>query len=231
VPEGAASTLPPSFVDTIPVDEAAVEAGEGERDGRRRRRRRGGRRDDAGSDSAMQPNDGREATPGVGEAAASMSPTATDVVRETAPREGTATRERERPWREERGAAPAGDSATLPPGAAALPAAGEASTAAAAAPTPRIVPPVPHFELPTHALEQLADGAGLQWVQSDADKVRTVQEAIAAEPPPAHVPRERKPMALADDGPLVLVETRKDLSQLGLPFERQAEARAQPLQP
>ena len=29
-------------------------------------------------------------------------------------------------------------------------------------------------------------------------------------------------MVLADDGPLVLVETRKDLSQPGLPFERQA---------
>jgi ribonuclease E len=103
-----------------------------------------------------------------------------------------------------------------------------------AAPTPahapRIVPPVPQFELPTHALEQLADGAGLQWVQSDVDKVRSVQQAIAAEAPPAHVPRERKPMVLADDGPLVLVETRKDLSQLGLPFERQAAAPAQPPQ-
>jgi len=67
-------------------------------------------------------------------------------------------------------------------------------------------------------------------VQSDADKVRSVQQAIAAEPPPAHVPRERKPVELPDDGPLVLVETRKDLSQLGLPFERQTAAQAQPPQ-
>jgi ribonuclease E len=89
---------------------------------------------------------------------------------------------------------------------------------------------VPQFDLPTHALEQLADEAGLQWVQSDADKVRSVQQAIAAEPLPAHVPRERKTTVLADDGPLVLVETRKDLSQLGLPFERQATAPAQPPQ-
>ena len=231
VPEGAAGTPPPTFVDTIPVDEAvaAAEAGDGERDGRRRRRRRGGRRDDAGSDSVVLPNDGREATPSDGEAASAMSPTTTDAVREAAPREATAARERDRPWREERSAPAAGDSVTLPPSAAPLPAASGAPTAPAA-PAPRVVPPVPHFELPTHALEQLADGAGLQWVQSDADKVRTVQQAIAAESTPAHVPRERKPVALADDGPLVLVETRKDLSQLGLPFERQAEARAQPPQ-
>jgi len=59
-------------------------------------------------------------------------------------------------------------------------------------------------------------------VHSDADKVRSVQAAIAAEPPATHVPRERKPVALPDDGPLVLVETRKDLAELMLPFERQS---------
>jgi ribonuclease E len=41
------------------------------------------------------------------------------------------------------------------------------------------------------------------------------------------VPRERKPVVLPDDGPLVLVETRKDLSQFTLPFERQAAAQTQ----
>jgi ribonuclease E len=34
-----------------------------------------------------------------------------------------------------------------------------------------------------------------------------------------HVPRERKPVVVLDEGPLVLVETRKDLSQMKLPFE------------
>ena len=63
------------------------------------------------------------------------------------------------------------------------------------------------------------------WVHSDADKVSAVQQAIAAEPKPAHVPRERKVVALPDDGPLVLVETRKDLSQIALPFERQSPPR------
>jgi ribonuclease E len=38
------------------------------------------------------------------------------------------------------------------------------------------------------------------------------------------MPRERKPVVLADEGPLVLVETRKDLSQFALPFERQGTA-------
>jgi ribonuclease E len=33
------------------------------------------------------------------------------------------------------------------------------------------------------------------------------------------VPRERKPVVALDEGPLVLVETRKDLSQVRLPFE------------
>src|SRR5206468_12221655 len=84
-------------------------------------------------------------------------------------------------------------------------------------------PPVPAFELPLGELQQIADGAGLQWVHSDGDKVQAVHEAIAAAPTPAHVPRERKPMALPDDGPLVLVETRKDLSELTLPFERQGQ--------
>jgi ribonuclease E len=34
------------------------------------------------------------------------------------------------------------------------------------------------------------------------------------------VPREIRPVVLPDEGPLVLVETRKDLSQVMLPFEQ-----------
>jgi ribonuclease E len=71
-------------------------------------------------------------------------------------------------------------------------------------------------------LNRIADTAGLTWVNSDAEKIRLVQEAIAAEPKPVHVPRERPPMVVLDEGPLVLVETRKDLSQLTLPFDRNA---------
>lgn len=81
------------------------------------------------------------------------------------------------------------------------------------------VPAVPPYELPLTDLSALATQAGLEWVQSDADKIRAVAEAIAAEPRPVHVPRERKPAVVLDEGPLVLVETRKDLSQIRLPFE------------
>jgi len=74
------------------------------------------------------------------------------------------------------------------------------------------------FALPVDELAKLAAGAGLSWVNSDADKVAAVQAAIAAEPKPVFVPRERPPAIVVDAGPLVLVETRKDLRNLPLPF-------------
>jgi len=37
---------------------------------------------------------------------------------------------------------------------------------------------------------------------------------------PVRVPRERPPVVVIDEGPLVLVETRKDLSDMVLPFEQ-----------
>ena len=75
------------------------------------------------------------------------------------------------------------------------------------------------YRLPTDELRRLASSAGLEWVLSDADKIRVVQEMMAAEPPPVRPPREPRRQVLVDEGPLVLVETRKDLSQLKLPFE------------
>jgi ribonuclease E len=95
------------------------------------------------------------------------------------------------------------------------PAAAAPATTAAPAPAE-----VPAFVLPTDDLAAIAQAAGLQWVNSDADKIRAVQEAMAHEPRPAHVPRERQPAVRIDEGPLVLVETRKDLSQFKLPFEQ-----------
>jgi ribonuclease E len=73
-------------------------------------------------------------------------------------------------------------------------------------------------------LQRIADTAGLTWVNSDADKIRAVQEAIAAEPKPVRVPRDRPPVVVVDEGPLVLVETRKDLSQLTLPFDQRGQS-------
>ncbi|PXW97027.1 RNAse E [Sphaerotilus hippei] len=95
-----------------------------------------------------------------------------------------------------------------------VPAAAPAPTAAAAT----------SFELPLSQLNALAGEVGLEWVHSDADKVRAVQAAIAAEPKPVHVPREPRPVVLIDEGPLVLVETRRDLAAVTLPFEQSTPA-------
>jgi ribonuclease E len=98
--------------------------------------------------------------------------------------------------------------------------------AAVAAPAPAPIAAAPvaaaqPYVLAVDALQSLANSSGLTWVHSDSDKVRSVQAAIAATPVPVRVPRETPPVVLVDHGPLVLVETRKDLSQLKLPFDTQ----------
>jgi ribonuclease E len=93
-----------------------------------------------------------------------------------------------------------------------------AAPAAAPAAAIRALP----YALPTDALHSIAQTAGLEWVNSDAEKIRAVQAAMAAEPQPIRVPREPKRHLLEDVGPLVLVETRRDLSQVKLPFEHGA---------
>ena len=80
------------------------------------------------------------------------------------------------------------------------------------------MPRVQAYTLPLTQLQQMAISCGLEWVSSDAGKVAAVQAAIAAEPQPVHVPRVRPPAVVIDEGPLVLVETRKELSELKLPF-------------
>ncbi|MBT9487475.1 MAG: ribonuclease E/G, partial [Rubrivivax sp.] len=101
-----------------------------------------------------------------------------------------------------------------------------ATPVAAAAPAAPAVPVVPTFVLPLGDLQALATAAGLEWVGSDADKIAAVQAAMAAAPKPIHVPREPRPPVVIDEGPLVLVETKKDLSQLKLPFEQQQQPQA-----
>ncbi|CUA97649.1 Rne/Rng family ribonuclease [Thiomonas bhubaneswarensis] len=83
---------------------------------------------------------------------------------------------------------------------------GESASAAAAS-----------YVLPVDALQATAQAAGLQWVQSNAEAIRRVQEELAAQPAPIHVPRERKPAPKLDDGPLILVETVRPLPRLQLP--------------
>jgi len=94
--------------------------------------------------------------------------------------------------------------------------------AAAPAPVAITLPKVQSYALPLDELEQVAQSSGLQWVNSDAAKIAEAKAAIAAEVKPLHVPRERPPLVIADEGPLVLVETRRDLGAMPLPFEKSA---------
>jgi ribonuclease E len=94
----------------------------------------------------------------------------------------------------------------------------EPAPAPVAAQAPSRVPQVRPFQLPVDDLMNVAQGSGLQWVMSDADKIAAARAAMAAEPKPVHVPRERPPAVVVDEGPLVLVETKRDLRNLQLPF-------------
>ncbi|MDD2926896.1 Rne/Rng family ribonuclease [Rhodoferax sp.] len=81
------------------------------------------------------------------------------------------------------------------------------------------LPKVQPYHLPLEELAQIAQQSGLTWVLSDADKVAAAQTAIAAQTQPVHVPRERPAPVAQDTRPLVLVETKRDLRNITLPFE------------
>ena len=199
----------------------AGDGGEG-----RRRRRRGGRgRGRDGADQAAELNvetagelfDSNPAAAAADEtaplAAATAAPADAQVSPAPTPVEAWTTPV----------AAPAAASAGAPTvihaEASAQPAAAPAAPNAAAAPVAPRAAAVP-FILPIDALQTLATQVGLQWVHSDADKVAAAQVAIANTPKPVHVPRLPKPRVVLDEGPLVLVETRKDLSQVRMPFDQ-----------
>jgi len=193
------------------ADAGTVESGENpdgaEREGGRRRNRgreRGRREPRPPLDENGQPivADAAEATAAVTEAPAEAAAQAATEVSPPAAAEVA-----------ELAAADASPAAAI---AAPAPAPTPAPTPAPAPAAPRAQP----FVLPLDDLQRLAEASGLQWVNSDSEKIRAAQAAMAAEPAPSHVPRERKPLVVVDDGPLVLVETRKDLSQLKLPFEQ-----------
>jgi ribonuclease E len=98
-------------------------------------------------------------------------------------------------------------------------AAASASSTAAA----QSMPKVSSYALPLADMAQVASSSGLQWVNSNPDKIAAVQAQIAAEPKPVHVPRERPPAVVIDNAPLVLVETKRDLRNMQLPFEAAAQ--------
>ncbi|GAB4560981.1 MAG: hypothetical protein Tsb007_25050 [Rhizobacter sp.] len=200
----------------------SAEGGErGERDGRRRRGR--------GRDRQRREEGGDGSAPAEGAAAVDM---ATEPAMD-APR-GVVAAQVEETTEAAPAPAPAPAAVVAEPEPVVVAAAPVYAPEPAPAPTPApvaVVAPAPAavvvaaparqaaFVLPTAQLESVAESAGLQWVNSDADKIRAVQEAMAREPKPVHVPREPKPVVAVDEGPLVLVETRKDLSQVKLPFE------------
>ncbi|MFZ2305698.1 MAG: Rne/Rng family ribonuclease [Rhodoferax sp.] len=105
---------------------------------------------------------------------------------------------------------------------AVAPVAAPVAPAASRAPASQMagMPKVSSYTLPTDTLLDVAQQSGLQWVNSDMTKVQAVQAAIAAEPKPIHVPRERPAPVAIDTGPLVLVETKRDLRNMTLPFEQ-----------
>lgn len=86
------------------------------------------------------------------------------------------------------------------------------------------MPAIASYVLPTESLQQVAQGSGLQWVNSDPARIAAVQAAIAAEPKPVQAPRERPAAVVLDQGALVLVETKRDLGTMKLPFEQTPNA-------
>jgi ribonuclease E len=191
-------------------------AAEGEGGSRRRRggRNRGARREDGAGDTRGETAAGdlpgnAALTEAAGVAEPALAPVLADDAVEPAQADETPAR-MAMPFESRAFAAPAPVAPALAP------------APAAAAPIAPARPVVPEFELPVGELNSLAGSAGLEWVHSNAEAVRAAQEAIANTPTPAHVPRERPPVVVVDEGPLVLVETRKDLSQIKLPFDTQA---------
>jgi len=91
--------------------------------------------------------------------------------------------------------------------------------ASAPAPSTRVLPQVASYDLPLQDLSQVASASGLQWVNSNTSRIAETQAAMAAEPRPVHVPRERPPVVAVQVSPLMLVETKRDLRNMTLPFE------------
>ena len=185
-------TLPAGQVTDSPAEEAPRQARERrsrDRYGRDRRQRQEG---DAGTDTS------------VGENTAADVLTSNDAAEAATPARSYFTQSNDAP------AAPRAAEVSV---AVVTPA-----PAVSAAPVASM-PKVQAYNLSIDSLQQVAQQAGLQWVQSDSQKIAQVQAAIAAEPKPIHVPREPKPAVVLDEGPLVLVETRRDLRNMALPFD------------
>ncbi|KAF1045701.1 Rne/Rng family ribonuclease [Xylophilus sp.] len=250
VPEAASAAAPatdvapPAFPAGEAVENDAAPAADREGEEPQRRERRS--RDRYGRDRRERNGRNREAGAEVGESTEGIEPQPPEIAREEGePPTVTPRRSYFAPPAAEPHPAAAVAEAAAAPTAAAAPAAAPVAAepfpaAAAPAAAPEVAAPAPAapvppeavpaivqapapaaYALPVADLVQVAEASGLQWVQSDAEKVAAVRAAIAAEPAPVRVPRERPPVAVVDEGPLVLVETRRDLGALKLPFDAQ----------
>ena len=208
----------------VPQDAQAMtaEADQTETPGETRQPRERRSRDRYGRDRRRRQDDGSEtdesADANVGEhAEVAATATATATAPEPIAPTSTATQS-------DSPAAPAPVTARAPVQAQApVPA---ATTATASAADKQGMPKVGSYQLSVSDLAAVASSSGLVWVNSDVAKIAAVQAAIAAEPKPVHVPRERTAPVLADHGPLILVETKRDLSQMPMPFDTPPEEAA-----
>jgi ribonuclease E len=83
------------------------------------------------------------------------------------------------------------------------------------------MPNIGSYALSVDAMSAVAASSGLTWVNSDASKIANAQAAMTAEPTAAKVVRARAAPVVVNDGPLVLVETKRDLAQMPMPFDNQ----------
>ena len=237
-PEAVNPTAGPNGEATaVPTDRPVRAEREGRRERGEGRRERGERRPRQGesnnSANSAQGTDGLSANEASGLASHSAlqgepsalsnqqgdtSPSQAPDVQERRERRSRDRYGRERHERQDRSSSPEAPT----PAASAEPASGGAPTVAPA--SRNAMPKVGSYDLPLQALNDLAQHSGLEWVHSNADRVAQVQAAIAAEPRPIHVPRERPPVVVVNEGPLIMVETRKDLRQMSMPFDPPASA-------
>ncbi|KAI3606501.1 Ribonuclease E [Cupriavidus necator H850] len=107
-------------------------------------------------------------------------------------------------------AAPVVPAPAAAPVAAPVAEAAPAEVFAPAAPVVAAAPAAPAASATPAALENLEPmlaTAGLQWVHTDSDKLRSAQEAAARMAPAPRVQRERKALPPLPHGPMILVET------------------------
>ncbi|RWA55382.1 hypothetical protein AU476_07180 [Cupriavidus sp. UYMSc13B] len=83
----------------------------------------------------------------------------------------------------------------------------EAAPAEVFAPAAPVVAAAPATPAALENLEPMLATAGLQWVHTDSDKLRSAQEAAARIAPAPRVQRERKALPPLPHGPMILVET------------------------